>query len=471
MARPAGEGSRGDVALASLAGAASVLLVLGMLAVEQIRVAHEIELWAPEVAAGEAVPIRARVFAGLDEDEPRLITEGLFVRAGDADEGAEAWTTLSATAFDSLEGELRIEPGTPSLSARLSARLLGSRGERLATATRPLVIEAGRGEATRALPTQHRLATPLDRLVLARSPSVEAAVPGLDVRVEGGVCVPEQTCRLVFARGESEVVPRLFECVGAELGETRVGGTLVTLEVVVHGAEARCEIALDPLEIVTRMQLPVGLATPFFEVEEAPRELVLRGEPTIGRDAMLIDAFVGEAWVVAATLRRGGELRIPRERLGEGLIRLQARADVTSSERAYQRAIILGGDVGDERGGGEAGRWERLALEDALIEIPAPVTGRAADEARLTELRDRMRWFSGIGVLLSIVVVFAIVVRRGVRASREARELMVRAGQADADDARARWTSWLVVAAYVAAIAIAVLLGLGFLAARPFFLG
>ena len=70
-----GERSGFDIVIAALAGVASVVLVIGALAVEQIRVTHEVQVWAPTEAQGvDRVPVRARVLADLESAEgPRVL--------------------------------------------------------------------------------------------------------------------------------------------------------------------------------------------------------------------------------------------------------------------------------------------------------------------------------------------------------------------------------------------------------------
>lgn len=473
MVRP--EGSRFDLIVAALSGVAAVALVLGVLAVEQLQITHEVQLWAPSHAReGDSVPVRALVFTALDAPEgPTLVQERVSASLEAA--RAPAPRGLSPATLGSLEGELVAERG----AAEIVVRVEGSAGELLATASQPLSL----GEVP-PLPLRGRLGDALQHLSLARPPALEAALPELDVRVEGGVCVPEQTCRVWFWRGASEVVPRLLECTTMDIAQTHVGQALVSIDVVVHGAEARCHVLLEPLGLETELQLPVGLATPWLEVREEGGALRVRAEPPIGRDAVLLDVFVDHRWLLARTLERGEELELAPSSLGSGsgIARLQARLDVTSSERAYQRAVPLG-DAGVEeasleallgvRGttGEEARRWARLALDADLIDVVAPVSGVALDQERVAALRAKMRALGVTGVLLAVLAILGAITRRGLASAKEARSVMVEAGLAGADDARARRRSWLVVVGYVAAVGLAILLGAAFLAARPFFLG
>lgn len=402
---------------------------------------------------------------------------------------------LTAAALDTVEGDVAAES-----TDVLYVRALGSSGEQLATATRSL----DRVVAVQPRAPQGRVADGLQVLSLARPPELEAALPDLDVRAEGGVCVPEHPCRLWFWRGTSEVVPRLSECTPMELGEAQVGRALVSIDVVVHGPEARCHVTFEPLAVGTELQLPVGLATPWIEVTHDARAqtLTVNGEPPLGRDAMLIDVYVGNRWVLARSMRRGEPLTIAEGYLeGDGfsqsigVMRVQARADVASSERAYQRALFVPFELtegnaprpgtsitrdldamlgrGWRREGDrvETHRWAMLQLEEELVPVPAPVSGLARDEARLEDVRTRMRWLCAVGVLLAVAAILGAITRRGLASAREARAVMVEAGADQADDRAARWRSWLTVGGFVCAIALAILLGAAFLVARPYFMG
>jgi hypothetical protein len=481
-----GERARFDLVVAAVSGLASVALVLGTLAVEQIRVTHEVQLWAPERAqAGDRLPVRALVLTDLDGAAgPRLVQEGIsaaMLFEGDAEE--TTGVALEPAALGTLEGQLGlVEPGAERIAARVRLE-----DALVATVVRPLRVEA---RADQPLPVRDRLGDALQVLQLGRTDEVRAVAPELEVRVVGGVCIPDRPCELLFFRGGAPVVPGLAECTAVDVVGVRTGRSVVTVSVVVHGPEARCEVTLEPGAVTTSLQIPVGLATPWIEVTREETRLVVAGEPPIGRDEMLIDVFVGERWVSARTLRRGERLALPLEDLGDGLFRVQARADVASSERAYQRALLAArpreraGAPGAleqarvARFGAESRAWdeERLdwelrRLEAELVDVPAPNSGLARDEGRLAATRTTMRWVAVSGVVLAVVLTLAAVGRRGLASAREAREVLVEAGAEGADDRAARWRSWLTVVAFVAAIGLAILLGAAFLVARPFFLG
>jgi hypothetical protein len=217
---------------------------------------------------------------------------------------------------------------------------------------------------------------------------------------------------------------------------------------------------------------------------------------------MFIDVHVGNRWVLARSMRRGESLTIDDGLLegyglsqSIGVMRVQARADIASSERGYQRALFVPFELTEGRaprpgtnftrdleamlGPGwrrdgdrdEARRWAMLQLETELVAVPEPVSGFVRDEARLADVRARMRLFCAAGVLLGIVAILGAIARRGLASAREARAVMVEAGAEHADDRGARWRSWLTVAGFTCAIALAMLLGAAFLVARPYFMG
>ncbi len=474
---------RFDLVVAALAGIAAVALVLGTLAVEQIQVTHEIQLWAPpRIQTGDRVPFRARVFADLEaHDGPRLVrpmtTVGLYT--ADEENVEEGGATLEAAAFDTLEGGVLT---AEAHSARVVA--VAREGNVLATAERAVEVAE---EIEERLPIRARIGDPLQVLSLARPAAVIEAAPDLDVAVPGGVCVPEMPCSIVFWRGTQALLPRLLECIGLDVGATSVGTELVSIAVVVHGSEARCELALDPLPVTTTLQIPVGLATPFLEIAQEEDVLRVRGEPPIGREEMFLDVFVGERWVMARTMRRGETLDVPMEDLGGGIVRVQARGDLDSSERAYQLALVTAhprepatvtASALRARFGTaavtwspERRRWALLELDAELIDVEAPVSGLARDEARLESVRATMRAICGAGVLLGVAAILVAVTRRGLASAREAREVLLEAGDASADDSKARWRSWLTVVGFVSGIGLAILLAAAFLVARPFFMG
>ena len=115
------------------------------------------------------------------------------------------------------------------------------------------------------------------------------------------------------------------------------------------------------------------------------------------------------------------------------------------------------------------------ATDDEGTVIPHPladtISGLAQDEARLSSLRTTMRSICAGGVLLGVIAILVMVMRRGLASAKEAREVLLEAGDETADDARARRRSWLTVTGFVAAIGLAILLGAAFLVARPLFMG
>lgn len=458
-------------------------LIVAMLAVEQLQVTHEVQIWAPDdVLVGTSVPVRALVMGDVDAPEgPHLVVEG--VTATLRGRTRVSTSALRPAAQGSVEGELVAEEvGRATL--HVEARSVS--GRVLATASRSVsIVGSGAGRAR----TRQRLADALQRLVLARTPEILEVAPELDVRVEGGVCVPEQPCRLWLWRGEGAWEPLLSECTSVDVGPPGASGSLASIVVVVHGPEARCRLTLSPSRVSTDLQLPVGLATPWVDLETRGAELVVRGVPPVGRDAMLLDVYVDGRWRHARTLRRDAELRVP---VSSGLVLVQARADVASSERGYVRAAFLEGSEPRDAAEQEARalrsalgldaevnepveetrlRWWRLALEEAPIDVPALVSGLADDEASLARTRTRMRWIAGLGAALALVAVLVVVARRGWAAAREARSVLVAAGDEGADDASARWRSAFVVAGFVAGVGLAILLGAAFLVARPYFMG
>jgi hypothetical protein len=479
-------GGRFELVVAATSGLASVLLVLGTLAVEQMRVTHEVQVWAPDrVQAGDPVPIRAIVLTDLDEAAgPQLVQEGVSASLGRSDARDEGSAgPLVAAALGTVEG--RVGPAGAAFDRVIVRARAG--GELLATAERPVQVEA---QVREALPVRDRLGDPLQVLSLARTDAVRAVAPELDVRVEGGVCVPDVPCTLRFFRGAADVVPRLVECTSTDVAATEVGRAVVAVTLVVHGPEARCEVVLAPSEVVLDLQIPVGLATPWLSATVEGDVLRVRGEPPVGRDAMLLDVFVGERWVDARSLARGEAIDLGLEGLGVGLVRVQARADVSSSERAYQLARMVASrealarspevleDAWVERFGAQAAAWdaerrdfELRALEAELVDVPAPSSGLARDEARLAATRSAMRGVATAGVALAVLLMLAAVGRRGLASTRQAREVLRDAGVEQADDRKARWRSALTVVAFVAAIGLAILLGAAFLVARPFLLG
>jgi hypothetical protein len=466
-----------SLVVAATAGLSAVVLVGGLVAIEQLRVTHEVLLWAPDhVQTGDAIPVRALVFTDLEGDAGgRLVQPELQLRLLSGSTELAAGLT-QPSAFESVSTTLRCDAceGDITLVAEVhQADALLARTER--------TIHFG--TTVPSLPEGMRLSDALQLLQIESDARVDAAMPGLDVRAVGGVCVAEASCEVLLQGVPSEI--RLSECGNVELRGQHVEGSVRRLELVIHGPEAHCVVETDiptpPSEVplsndgtmappVTTMrfglQLPVALATARLDAHAEGLTLVATAEPPIGRSDVIVDIYREERWIDTRALHTGEALRLTLPE--PGVFRLQARADVTSSERAYLRLVDTSPLSTEERA---AQRWIFAARETELIAVPSSTSGLATDEAVLGQRRQWMRIVAGLGVLAAFLLMLASVLRRGIASEAEARQLMLASGIEGADDDAARRRSRWTVIAYVAAIALAVLLGAGFLVARPFFMG
>lgn len=467
--------SKFSLAVAVTAGLSAIVLVAALLAIEQIQVTHEVLIWAPEhVRLGDPIPMRALVFSDLQGDAGgTLVQPEVHVRL--LDHGAlQAEGILTPSAFESVAGALHCDvcEGEITLQAEVH------QGDVLLARTqRTIHFEA----KVPPPPPNARIANALQLLRIESDARVDALLPELDVRAVGGVCVAESACQVLLLGVPGDV--RLTECENVELRGQRLEGAIRALDVVIHGPEAHCVVQTEvefpgaglPVSDVVPatlrpllsfgLQLPLALATARLDVASQNQTLVFSAEPPIGRTDVIVDIYLQERWMETRALHAGETSRF--EVPEPGIYRLQARADVMSSERAYMRLIDTARTPTEQA----AQRWMFAQQENDLVAVGTPISGFATDEAALASRRRWMRIVTALGVLAAFILMLASVVRQGIASEAEARSVLLASGVEDADDDQARSRSRWTVLAYVSAIALAVLMGTAFLLACPFWMG
>ena len=466
-----------SLVVAATAGLCALVLVGGLLAIEQIQVTHELLVWSPEhVQPGDPIPIRAMVFTDIQGNAGGTLAQP-DVRVRLLDEGlVRAEGVLRPTAFESVAGTLACDACEGEISLEAEVR---EDEVLLARTTRTIRFDA----EVPPLGEGSRITDALQLLRIESDARVDALLPQLDVRAVGGVCVAEAACEVLLQGVPDEV--RLTECDNVELRAQRLEWPSRTLELVIHGPEAHCVVETDietprsevPLSndgtmappfttLRFGLQLPVALATARLDAHAEGRSLVISAEPPIGRSDVIVDIYRQERWMDSRAIHVGETMRFEAPEVGE--YRVQARADVMSAERAYLRLVDTAPMTPTERA---AQRWIFAARETELVAIPAPTSGLATDEAALGFRRQWMRIVTGFGVLAAFILMLASVLRQGIASEAEARSVLLASGVEDADDERARSRSRWTVLAFVSAIALAVLMGTAFLLARPFWWG
>ena len=469
-----------SLVVAVTAALCAVVLVGGLLLIERIRVTHEVLLWAPDhVQIGDPIPVRALVFTDLDGAAGgRLVQPEVHLSLRDGAETAAADAlaqgVMTPSAFESVSASLRCDACRGTMTLRAEVRdgdILLAKTER--------TLEFG--PSVPAPPEGARIADALQLLQLETDREAEAMLPGLDVRTVGAVCVAEAPCELLVRGVRREIA--FSECDNVDLRSQRLEGETRLVEIVIHGPEAHCivhtEVEADRAassepgiappsfhRVSFGLQLPVALATARLEVLAEGNALRIHAEPPIGRAEVIVDFYRGDRWIDTRALHAGEELRVDAPEAG--IYRVQARADVMSSERAYLRLVDTNPMSAAERAMQE---WTFAQREAELIAVGPSASGLASDDAALGQRRRWMRIVTGLGVLSAFLLMLASVVRRGIASEAEARTVMLASGIEGADDEAARRRSRWTVLAYVSAIALAVLLGAAFLVAGPLLLG
>ncbi len=447
-----------------LAALSAAVALYALWSVERVDLDCDLQLAAPpEVRPGEAFAVRALVFCDLDALEgPRLVTPPVEVTELDR-EGRElmAPVALSATPLATLDGVLLASEGADA------DRLLVAKAihEGLTLTVKRALRVRKNGAPERVVP---REAGPLQQYSLGRvrATGSEPAPDRMLPRVVGGACVPEVPCTIVVWVGAPAAALALRSAsVSVQKAPQGESEGLQTFVLTVHGPEA--EISLEArragvLVAERALRLPVALGEVAM-TSLGPRSLEMTFPP--GRSAVTVDAFVDGRWAMTG-VRTEPSFQLED---GERLVRVQARADRFTSDGAGAR--LLAGNALDARALIELAREARdedgvsqswaqdlpdfaradpetaaaflLAPAEALrAQVPAPVSGRPAQLARLERTKVRMRYGVAGALALSAWLIALSVTRRGLLAVEQAQAILVQArgrageqaGEARGDD-------------------------------------
>lgn len=450
-----------------VAPATAALVLVAFLGTGAREPRHDLHLIAPRAArAGEALPIRAHVYAGLQRLEgPALATPEVRVELR---VGAEiVASTMLAPAFaQTLEGSLPVPAGIAG-QATLLARA-GVDGE-------PAVVERPLAVTHEPPPPEPLVPRPLRALQSLAAgpvrPSAGATAPALfDVRVRGGACVPELPCEIVVHVGEpaAAIAVESTASVSASGGAAPSAETagVVALEVTTHGPEAQLVLEARRANVVvaTRaVRLPNALGA--ARLANVPAVLASPASPMpllLGAEGgCIVDGFRDDRWRHTASLADCAHgAALPFAPLAPGRWRLQARTDPFSADAAAARAFYVRApgesdadvlralaraaialDANDALA--RAVQADADAFTDALEAVagallapleadlhaqPTATSSLPAANARLAHERARLRTLTLAALALAALALGLLVASRGVRAAGEASRIMSEAG-------------------------------------------
>lgn len=327
-------------------------------------------------------------------------------------------------------------------------------------------------------------------------PVGEAQPPNaLDLRVIGGACVPSEPCHLsawVGAPAASvrlEPHPPVTLLSSAEATAPTDG--IVRFDVRIDGPEAEVELvaARDGVDVARRrVRLPLLLGGVPLEGTFG----LLDGQPEVvvpAHEAVIVDAFRDRLWerTTSASAPTGVHARavLPEDalHLDPGLWRVQMRTDPFGADSAGVRFAYLRADTESdahalrqikrrlEREGADDALTPRLPLpgveprlqaEHALallemdvIQPPAAMSGAEQRDSTLDEHRVRVRWLAVAVIVAVALFVAGYMLRRGLVAAREARDVLTMAGDREARSRRSVVSMTLRVVAIVALVVLA----------------
>ena len=485
--------------LATLRYAAPALAAIALVLVMTSGVANltdDLQLFVTtELPSGARhLPLRALRYGRLLEiDGPSLLHEPVLVTIVTSQ--GERSSTLTAAASGVLDLEANVE--LPALKAGDWIQLRARANEE----NPPLEVfahvrvrdnldhETPEGRAVRAL--QQFSPGPIQAEPGAIAPDA------LAVRVRGGACVPEQSCKLAVWVGSPKAALRVQSnsTVTASAQAARASvetNDVVILDVMTHGPEAELWLVAERAgQRVARraVRLPIALATlsvqPSARIVDSASTLQLHSPGASG--ACIIDAFQGGRWRETGSRAACDKpFRLPFG-LGPGLWRLQLRRDAFSEQTAGVASLYVRSPNEPEqqivaafaRAARELApddRFVRACLHEpelcsdanvieylaatadiGLLALPRPVTSYAARLSRAREQAARMRWLALVALCLGALGLALSVGRSGVSAG-------VRVSLLFLDDPRAARRARLRAILLTSASAVSLLMVFGVLA-------
>ncbi len=314
----------------------------------------------------------------------------------------------------------------------------------------------------------------------------------LELRVRGGRCILGERCTGLVWVGSppAEVRVEPVSGVGAVGAVEPAGSTdgIVRVEMPIDAPEAEVDVVAsrDGADVARRrVHLPVLLGSFSLDVSHAisasPRVEATRAPAP----AFIVDAYRERRWERTGSVARTSDAHeLPTGDLNPGLWRIQVRTDPYGADSAAVRFVSIdpsparalrairarlvaeGADDPFTRGIPHAGLDREREAEFALAPlemdfVPAPIamSGRMQSTSVLDENRVRARWIAGLSILAVGVFVVGFMLRRGLAAAAQARELLAAAGDRGATGARR------VIAMTLTVLGITLVVGLAFVAA------
>lgn len=468
----------------------AVALLFGAVLVSDGGAARgDLQIVAPrEVEPGRPIPIRAFHFSGARGTAPTAPIAPVTLRPLEGEVTLEE-QMLRVGATLGSETQLRApeRAGTYLLETSASSNPDDENAERV---LRRVEVRQGASQPAR----RGRLQSEFQRWELSPMERFGEAPEHLDARVAGGACSPEAPCDLLVWVGSPAASIALVagdgvqplsgdEC-GSVTEESEVPDPTVVSEGVLRctlrvlGNEATATVLAfrdGALVAKRRVQLPVAAGAPWMDVERAVLALGDTPQLVLGEGlplpALVLDVFREGRWERSTS----GTLEEPPSPLAldaPGLWRVQLRGDPFGVDASATRLLIVADDPVDTlRSHPRQSEWldpmaagdapvcegvpcsaERLsrfmmaAGELELVTYPSATSGAAQRSAGVHTKQSWRRIAAAVLVMLAGFLVAFVVMRRGLRASREARSLMREAEVEGAEDpARIRRMTWTVV--------------------------
>lgn len=469
--------------------AAAALTLVSVLVMERVDIDYDLQVIAPTtVRPGSSLPIRVHLLGHLRRVEgPELVVKKVYSDLI-TDTGQRVVRVHLRPSFgNTLDGVLEMPFDLEgSATLRTVAQL----------DTDQIGVDIQLSIRRNALPMQ-TYRRELEPLRQFSAGEVIHHVPvdppcELDVRVVGGVCVPEQRCDLLVWVGcQHTSVEVARSSAVTPVGSSKVPiESITTITVVIHGPEANLHLFVRngaTLLAERAIRLPIALASSSLRLQEIvvnrAMSPVFRLEDKQEDAGCIVDVYHHNHWLFTHGFEDClSDIRLPFRPSRPGIWRIQARRDPFSSDSASVRHFYVRGSQESNQAvlgaivehllhrdrfaarvlmqsqDSEISEFNQkvaflLAGEDAdLVPQPKPTTSLEKTRALLLRQRRRTREFSLLFLSLAGLTLGFLVARRGFRAASKARKIMADAGDTKAYTYRKNLQMTLTILAAVTAI-------------------
>ena len=434
------------VAIAGLTG----LILFFAFTFEKDRLQYDLQASSPAVVrAGSKMAIRAWALdmQGVPSFVSVPIHAALVEPGGDL---VVSSAELSPSALGGVEGAVEVPAGYDQLDLLVHARVGGAKLRVFRSIQ--IVSEHANVESF------DETTTTSSNLFIANAKS--GGQPKVQIRIDGGVCVPELICTLLVDIRSQGIALQLSKGGGVvEVQDVRLDSVgLHKVSLMVRGNDPRLRLQMrDRSKVFDEQQIPIPLAMGGMllrpsAVGDTDRSRAFTWSTIGGQPPIAVDVFHGGQWVGALSFSGGaGQFAVWGQEGRPWWI--QARLDLFST--TLQRATMLNSSSTLSY---DRQRFDAAPFETQRVSVP-PIS-RSSDvhtSIRQREERRRYAWLAAAIVLLGFAT-SALFLRHALRSDNEAQSVLMASFLSAPPDKTRR--AWLLVASFIILLMFFVVAGI-----------